>query len=547
MLCTDPKKSDSLAFGNFIHLISIKRLRIEIMCPLGVHTFFSAFMPEQAAAKAALILPCIALLLWLSSILTSKQEPEGKPVSLPGWSLLSIWPFFERRFDFLHRGFQITGQSIYQFKLLHNTVVVLSGESARRDFFQSKQLDLNAGFKFLSGAIPMMPGVTSNLQARQVALIHKRLVAAQSSERLSRLIPEILDDSRRLLDCWGISGTLDPFNELSQLIFQTTVRSIGCADLADDAEVVAQLKNLYDTLDTATTPASVLFSWFPSPSAVKRLLATKKIYDIINRAVTERLQGGVPRDDTLQLLLDHEDDKMLIVGFIMGLLVAGSRSTGTTGSWMITFLSGHPHWQATAAGEVKRLLERYSSHPTYSPACDPSSQPHSLASLSAQLSDIPLEAWENEVPVLDSIIRETLRLAEPHAAMRQNVGPEIRLGGKIVPGGAYVVYPYSDVHLNPELYPDPLRFDPARGVSKMPYAYVGLGGGNTMCLGQRLAKLELKLITALLVLGFELHAVDQAGLVLDELPQPDWNDTLTWTLHFVFVVRLYQLLSLYFT
>ena len=32
-------------------------------------------------------------------------------------------------------------------------VIVLSGEAARRDFFQAKDLDLTAGFKFLSGAV----------------------------------------------------------------------------------------------------------------------------------------------------------------------------------------------------------------------------------------------------------------------------------------------------------------------------------------------------------------------------------------------------------
>lgn len=49
-----------------------------------------------------------------------------------------------------------------------------------------------------------------------------------------------------------------------------------------------------------------------------------------------------------------------------------------------------------------------------------------------------------------------------------------------------------------------------------------------MCLGKRLATLELKLITALFVLGTrELRAVDAAGAPLAELPRPNWNDILT--------------------
>lgn len=45
-----------------------------------------------------------------------------------------------------------------------------------------------------------------------------------------------------------------------------------------------------------------------------KLLATKKIYDIINHAVETRRQSGVQGDDTLQILLDSGDDKMVILG-----------------------------------------------------------------------------------------------------------------------------------------------------------------------------------------------------------------------------------------
>lgn len=105
------------------------------------------------------------------------------------------------------------------------------------------------------------------------------------------------------------------------------------------------------------------------------------------------------------------------------------------------------------------------------------------SSLSERLSTIPLEAWENEVPVLDAIIRETTRVAQPHAAMRRNLGPEMYIDNKIIPTDAYVIYPFSDVHLDPDLYPDPWKFDPDRKeVTHAPFAYVGWGGGEELTL-----------------------------------------------------------------
>ena len=47
-----------------------------------------------------------------------------------------------------------------------------------------------------------------------------------------------------------------------------------------------------------------------------KLYASKQVYDIVNSAINSRVQSGTPRDDTLQLLLDHGDEKLVIVGVI---------------------------------------------------------------------------------------------------------------------------------------------------------------------------------------------------------------------------------------
>lgn len=83
------------------------------------------------------------------------------------------------------------------------------------------------------------------------------------------------------------------------------------------------------------------------------------------------------------------------------------------------------------------------------------------------------------------MIKETLRIAQPHTAMRRNLGPEMYIDGKVIPTGAYVVYPFSDVHLNPEIYPDPWKFDPAREEIKTQFGYVGWGGGPSAFISSR--------------------------------------------------------------
>ena len=140
-------------------------------------------------------------------------------------------------------------------------------------------------------------------------------------------------------------------------------------------------------------------------------------------------------------------------------------SYGSLATWMLIFIGAHHHWKSKAIAEVEGLLDKYYTLlPTHKDA--------SSTSLSLRLRSIPLEAWENEVPVLDAIIHETTRIAQPHVAMRRNLGPELYINNKVIPTDVYVVYPFSDVNLDPKIYPDPWRFDPGRKVTNdtlLPY------------------------------------------------------------------------------
>ena len=110
---------------------------------------------------------------------------------------------------------------------------------------------------------------------------------------------------------------LTPF--LSQLVFQTTVRCLTCTEIADDPEIVARLRKLYDQVDRGTTPATVLFPWLPSPSMIMKARATKRLYDIMVKAINVRKESGVPHNDTLQISLDAGENLLTIVGVCMAL------------------------------------------------------------------------------------------------------------------------------------------------------------------------------------------------------------------------------------
>jgi cytochrome P450 len=80
------------------------------------------------------------------------------------------------------------------------------------------------------------------------------------------------------------------------------------------------------------------------------------------------------------------------------------------------------------------------------------------------------------------LVREAIRLSQAFVSFRLNVGPEMYIDGKVIPRGALVAYPGADVHLDPALYPDPWKFDPARPQPKGNLTYLGWGGGACLAL-----------------------------------------------------------------
>jgi len=47
---------------------------------------------------------------------------------------------------------------------------------------------------------------------------------------------------------------------------------------------------------------------------IKKLWATKEIYEIVTQAIKDRESSGISRTDTLQMLLDSGDEKLVVVG-----------------------------------------------------------------------------------------------------------------------------------------------------------------------------------------------------------------------------------------
>ncbi|KAJ5787564.1 hypothetical protein N7457_002554 [Penicillium paradoxum] len=212
------------------------------------------------------------------------------------------------------------------------------------------------------------------------------------------------------------------------------------------------------------------------------------------------------------LLAQKEHDprplNLAIASELLDQLVAGHETTGITLTYMSWELSRHPELQAELRKELLSLSTslRYPSTGGERPIPSP--------------SDI------DALPLLDSIVRETLRLYSPAPSQLPRVTPDTEKGTSLhghdnIPGGVRVSSTAYSIHRIEEVYPRPLEWLPHRWleagdkIHDMRRLFWAFGSGGRMCLGSNFALQEMKLVMAAVYSNYTTSIID------DEDIEPD--------------------------
>ncbi|PPR06515.1 hypothetical protein CVT24_002629 [Panaeolus cyanescens] len=460
----------------------------------------------------------IALLVGALAYRALSSKDKSNVRQLGGIPVFTAWTFFTKRYDFLWKNFRSIPDPIFKFKVLQHNVVAVRGEEARKVFFDAKGLNFNEGYKILMGAAPLLKeiNVESSLSEDDTSWFNKQILTLLNRPRLSDMLPSLMADIDRRAQLWGKEGKMDPFKNIYDLVFQMTVRMATCRELAEDLDAIKELQQLYWTLEKSSTPQALLLPWFPSRSKRNKEKATKALFVKLYGIVEMRRNASVPSSDAIDVMISHGHSTESIVGFVLAVVFAGVINTGITACWNIVYIGMHPEWREKVKAEVDSLLSKY--------MVDPSEPLHK------RLAAIPVSAWDDEMPVFDSVIRESMRLAFTGAALRRNLSEPLDIAGGKVEVGDFVTYSLADIHLNPEVYTSPETFDPSRfgpgreEDKKGVFNFLGWGAGRHPCTGMKIAKLEMKVIVAYMLAGYEYKIVDKDGLPLNALPVPNRND-----------------------
>ncbi|KAL1445269.1 hypothetical protein MTO96_029267 [Rhipicephalus appendiculatus] len=300
---------------------------------------------------------------------------------------------------------------------------------------------------------------------------------------------------------WQLDGQKKPDNPLAQLL-----RGI-----------------LYEA-ETSFTMCFVAFPFLGkcarwSYTATLHSRRTWEIIENVRRVAEERRRsqktgytgsGSTRRVDILQLLLDAQeaaktgkdtdaskraanqpgglsepiDDDTLLANSLL-FLIAGFETTASTLSFVLHLMAQHPEEQDKVREE---LLRRY-------PVED----------------DLDYGQLQ-ELERLDMFVKEALRLYPPVTMLvSRHCHSDATILGQFFPAGCEVFAPVWHVHHDPQLWPEPFRFNPERfapAVAKSihPGAFIPFGIGPKSCIGNRFALLELKAALCRLLRRYEVLA-----------------------------------------
>ncbi|KAJ3370214.1 hypothetical protein GGF31_004272 [Allomyces arbusculus] len=475
------------------------------------------------AALAGLTVPVYYGVKFASSIAHAKTDERliatgalgGMPMPRDAESSHWLWGYAEKMStEGMARAFSQLAEKlgpVYVFRALHETCIMVSDPEIARTVLVKLNLP-----KGNYGPIQEVVG-DSLLTTSGKVWSHKRK-AVNSAFRAAFLqkvaFPIVLERGTCLFDevLPSPAATGTPV-DMQEWFSRVTLDVIGLAGFGHHFDFTSHpessvstmvLKVLDEPNFRVTNPLRPFLNWRETREYHKALaefhaLGAKVVADARARQASGESDTSAPTT-ILDLLLAQSDlSEDSLQAEVLTFLLAGHETTASTLTFMVQLLAAHPEHKQRLFDEVDEVLGRDGT-PSY--------------------EDLSKLKW------LTAVMKETLRLF-----------PML-----------HVVINFMQLHRNPRIWPNPLKFDPTRFMQpeldtsqfdsvnvnttgQVPYSYLPFAAGLRSCIGKPLAEIEIKVMIAMLAQRFDwkvqrpeewgdrpLHELYQAGTTLRPLP-----------------------------
>lgn len=417
--------------------------------------------------------------------------PGPRPDPVLGWRGTLI-PFGNDPIGFLVRAYQrygpIVGLSrtepvmVLAFGPDHNRLIFSDGQRFWTNLGGRRPMARDSAIARVSNGLLAMNGEKHRQQRRlMMPSFHRQQVNAYRDTMVA-----VID---RVLSRWRPGEQLDIAQEMQRLTMGVALKTLFSLEATPEARTLGEL--FRQSLEINFSPLDMLLPPnLPGTGPYRLAHLAERIEVYVRALIAQRRALGAAHNDVLATLIAarDEDGQMLsddeLVGQTYTLFAAGHETSSNALTWTLFLLDQHPDVLADLHDELTGELR----------------------------GDAPAVEQLGRLPLLDRVVKESLRLMPPASVLVRMSTAPFQLGCYELPANTTIFLSPFITHRMPDLFPAPQAFKPERWeeLEPSPYAYLPFGAGPRLCIGATFALMEIKLALAMIIQRFRLALLEGA-------------------------------------
>nr|QQL94343.1 cytochrome p450 6a14-like protein [Prodiamesa olivacea] len=339
-----------------------------------------------------------------------------------------------------------------------------------------------------------------NLENEPWRNLRQKLSPTFTSGKLKMMYGTIHDATEKLLETIGKqvseTGQLEVKDVLARFttdIIGTTAFGIDCNSLENkDSKFYVMGCRIFTQVPTQFV--RFLTGTFKGLSRKLGVVLTdKEVSDFYMQITKETVEyreknPQIKRQDFMSLLVDMKKSNILTVEQIAAqsfvFYLAGFETSSSTMTYCMYELSINEEIQEKVRRSVKKVLEKHNNELTYEAV--------------------------NDMDYLEQCVSETLRKYPVVPVLIRTPVKAYKIPGTniVIPKNQPVLIPVQAIQMDPEIYPEPEKYDPDRFEpeeikKRHQFSYLPFGEGPRICIGMRFGLLEAKIGLARILLNYK--------------------------------------------
>jgi cytochrome P450 len=392
---------------------------------------------------------------------------------------------------------------IFTLRLLHTKVIFMLGPEANHYVTVSHPENFHWRESSFGDLIPLLGDGLLTIDDAYHDRVRATMMPAFHREQVSASVEAMIEEATPAIEMLRSGEIVDIYEWMRRLAMRIAMRALLGLDPDEAGKGAAAAEHFERALEFYGIDFALRFLRGPG-SPWRKMLASRKVLDgiVFSEIEQRRRSPDSGRLDVLSLLLDVRDESG--EGFsdrevrdqLMTLMFAGHDTSTSTLTFMMYELARRPDVIEKLQEEQDRVLGGRAPG---------------------------IEELEREMPYLDQVLDEVLRLYPPAWIGPRRAMREFEFNGHSVPAGAYLNYCSWASHRIPEFFPEPEAFRPERFArerkAELPRgAYVPFGGGKRVCIGKRFGQIEVKLVATMLLQRLRLDLLPGRTMTVRQMP-----------------------------